>query len=81
MKKCICFYVLFSAFISILSATGLTELINPTDEISFDIFSVITAIGITQGMFLAFLLYRIRSGNHRANKILAAFLILLSLII
>ena len=52
---------------------------NQTGVISFDILSVITAIGIVQGFFIAFLLLKIRSGNHRANRILALFLIVLSL--
>ena len=47
--------------------------------LSFDLISVITVVGIIQGFFLAFLLFKIRPGKNRANIILALFLIVLSL--
>jgi AraC-like DNA-binding protein len=47
----------------------------------FDIVSLLTAIGITHGFFLAFLLLKIKRVNRTANIILSVFLINLSVII
>src|SRR5208337_3989038 len=50
-------------------------------KIQFDIISVITAIGIFHGFFLALLLVKIKGGNRAANKILSVFLMNLSICI
>lgn len=44
-------------------------------EFKFDIISFITALGIFHGFFLAFLVLKIRGGNHTANRVLSVFLI------
>lgn len=44
-------------------------------NISFDIFSVITAIGVFQALFFGFLLVYLERGNRKANRILALFLL------
>ncbi len=44
-------------------------------EVSFDVLSMIGVMGSFAGLLLAFVLYKIRTGNRGANKILALLLV------
>lgn len=68
--------------VSIASGKALSQLKTggkTQTGLSFDLLSVIAVVGIIQGFFLAFLLFKIRLGKDRANIILAFFLIVMSL--
>ena len=48
---------------------------NPPPAYIPDIYPLISALGFFQGVFLAFMLLRKKTGNRRANRILALFII------
>ncbi len=48
-------------------------------KIEFDIISIITALGIGQGVFLSIAILGIKSGNIKANRILALLMLLMSI--
>lgn len=47
-------------------------------SVSFDVLSIIGVMGSFSGLLLAFVLYKIKRGNHGANKILALFLVIIA---
>ena len=46
---------------------------------SIDLFSTVLLLGAAQGLFLTILLFKVRSGNKRANRYLALFVLLFSI--
>ncbi len=71
--------ILICFFLLIIALARPEYGVKTGDKISFDIYSVISLLGIVQGFFLAVLLINIKSGNRRANRILAFYLIVVSL--
>ncbi len=48
-------------------------------KINFDIISIITTLGVAQGIFLSLVILGIKSGNRKANKILSLMMFFFSI--
>lgn len=48
-------------------------------NLSIDLLTIVIALGIAQGLFLSFIIVKVKGGNHSANKLLALLVLFFSL--